>query len=194
MFHRVLPFVAAAAILGLIGGPEESPGAESKAPAKKPAAASTPQKKTAASTARKTTSTAKKTVSPPKKTATAGTKKTGSTAAKSSSATKRKTTGTKKRAVRPPALRGQLQPTPERHKEIQQALIDRGYLSPPPTGVWGPESVAALRRFQQAQNLNATGKLDSLTLIALGLGPKRSVTAQVRPDNENRSSEGNQGP
>jgi peptidoglycan hydrolase-like protein with peptidoglycan-binding domain len=87
-----------------------------------------------------------------------------------------------------------LQPTPERNKEIQQALIDRGYLAPPPTGVWGPESVAALRRFQQEQNLQPTGKLDSLSLIALGLGPKRSVTAQVRPNNENRSSEGNQGP
>jgi peptidoglycan hydrolase-like protein with peptidoglycan-binding domain len=194
VIHRVLPFLAAAAIMGLIGGARDSSAADTKAPAKKAAAVSTPQKKTAASTSGKTTSTAKKTVSAPKKAATASSKKTGSTASKSSSAAKHRSTAGKKRAARPSAPRGQQEPTPERNKEIQQALIDRGYLTPPPTGVWGPESVAALRRFQQEQNLNATGKLDALTLIALGLGPKRSVTAQVRPDNEDRSSEGNQRP
>jgi hypothetical protein len=29
-----------------------------------------------------------------------------------------------------------------------------------------------LRRFQQEQNLEPSGKIDSLSLIALGLGPK----------------------
>jgi hypothetical protein len=43
----------------------------------------------------------------------------------------------------------------------------------PPTGVWGPESAEALKRFQQEQSLQPNGKLDSLSLMALGLGPRR---------------------
>jgi peptidoglycan hydrolase-like protein with peptidoglycan-binding domain len=64
-------------------------------------------------------------------------------------------------------------PTPERYKEIQQALIDKGYLQAPASGVWGPECSQALKRFQQEQNLPPSGKLDSLSLISLGLGPSR---------------------
>ncbi|MGC9970990.1 MAG: peptidoglycan-binding domain-containing protein [Bryobacteraceae bacterium] len=68
---------------------------------------------------------------------------------------------------------GQVTPTPQRYKEIQQALIDRGYLQGPARGVWGPDCSQALKKFQQDQNLEPSGKLDSLSLIALGLGPKR---------------------
>jgi peptidoglycan hydrolase-like protein with peptidoglycan-binding domain len=64
-------------------------------------------------------------------------------------------------------------PTPERYQEIQQALIDRGYLQPPASGVWGEGCSEAVRRFQQDQKLQPSGKLDSLTLISLGLGPRR---------------------
>jgi peptidoglycan hydrolase-like protein with peptidoglycan-binding domain len=71
-------------------------------------------------------------------------------------------------------------PTPERYKEIQQALVNKGYLQGEPTGEWGPDSVDALRRFQTDQNLIADGKIGSLSLIALGLGPKR-LTAQTGP-------------
>jgi len=69
----------------------------------------------------------------------------------------------------------QMQPEPARIREIQQALADRGYPLEP-TGVWGTESVEALKKFQEAQNINnlsGRGKLDPLTLIALGLGPRR---------------------
>jgi peptidoglycan hydrolase-like protein with peptidoglycan-binding domain len=65
-------------------------------------------------------------------------------------------------------------PTPDRYKEIQQALVDRGYLEGPADGKWGPESVEALRHFQRDQNLLEDGKLGALTLTALGLGPKRT--------------------
>jgi len=63
-------------------------------------------------------------------------------------------------------------PTPDRYKEIQEALAKRGYLHEDPNGVWDQTSVDALRRFQHDQNLQASGKLDSLSIIALGLGPK----------------------
>jgi peptidoglycan hydrolase-like protein with peptidoglycan-binding domain len=68
-------------------------------------------------------------------------------------------------------------PTPERYKEIQQALADKGYFKGNVDGQWNPESVDALKRFQGDQNLAADGKIGSLSLIGLGLGPKR-MTAQ----------------
>ena len=97
--------------------------------------------------------------------------KTTATAPKSAPA-KSKTTARKRAPARPLT---QQQPTPERNKEIQQALIDKGYLQDPPTGVWDTQSSDALKRFQADQQLQATGKLDSLSLIRLGLGPKRQA-------------------
>ena len=64
-------------------------------------------------------------------------------------------------------------PSPERYKEIQQALASKGYLQPDASsGVWDNSSVSALKKFQEDQSLEPSGKLDSLSLIALGLGPK----------------------
>ena len=71
-------------------------------------------------------------------------------------------------------------PTPDRYKEIQQALAGKGYLRGDPNGEWGADSVDALKRFQTDQNLTPDGKLNSLSLIAMGLGPKR-LTAQSQP-------------
>ena len=79
----------------------------------------------------------------------------------------------------------QAAPTPERYKEIQDALAAKGYLEPEAAnGTWGPTSVDALKRFQAAQNIEVTGKLNSLSLIALGLGPKHdtaTATPQAAP-------------
>ena len=61
---------------------------------------------------------------------------------------------------------------------IQQALVDKGHHPGPVTGQWGPEWVVALKQFQQTQSLNADGKLGALSLIALGLGPKREPLTQ----------------
>jgi len=70
-------------------------------------------------------------------------------------------------------------PTPERYMQIQQALADKGYYSGPVNGVWDADSVDALKKFQAAQNLSADGKLGALSLIGLGLGPKREPLAQL---------------
>jgi len=67
----------------------------------------------------------------------------------------------------------QAAPTPERYKQFQEALIAKGYLHGEATGVWDTESADAMRRFQKDQNLEPTGKpTQSLSIIALGLGPK----------------------
>ena len=69
--------------------------------------------------------------------------------------------------------------------DIQRALSEKGYYTGPIDGQWNPECVAALKRFQSDQNLAVDGKLGALSLIALGLGPKREeLPAQfaTKPD------------
>ena len=75
----------------------------------------------------------------------------------------------------------QREPAPERYKEIQQSLADKGYFAGPVNGTWGPDSVDALKRFQRDQNIGDDGKLGSLSLIALGLGPKRGTNVPENP-------------
>jgi peptidoglycan hydrolase-like protein with peptidoglycan-binding domain len=86
--------------------------------------------------------------------------------------------GKKTAAKRPPR---QMNPSPERYRDIQQALIDKGFLDGPANGVWDDKSIAALKRFEESQKLKMDGKIDSLSLIALGLGPKRSAAALTAP-------------
>ena len=69
----------------------------------------------------------------------------------------------------------QREPDPERYKEIQQSLAEKGYFAGPVNGTWGPDSVEALKRFQRDENIGDDGKLGSLSIIALGLGPKRGA-------------------
>jgi hypothetical protein len=78
----------------------------------------------------------------------------------------------------------QLTPTPERYKEIQGALAAKGYLRPEDAnGSWNQASVDALTKFQSEQNLGSTGKINSLSLIALGLGPRHDTAqASVKPE------------
>lgn len=74
----------------------------------------------------------------------------------------------------------QLQPSSDRYREIQQSLVDHGYPLNAVDGNWGSESIDALKRFQKDQNLEADGKLGSLTLIALGLGsPHGKIPSKV---------------
>jgi hypothetical protein len=83
----------------------------------------------------------------------------------------------------PPAKRitwrnRQLAPTPERYKEIQDALAAKGYLKPEDAdGTWNQASMDAMKKFQAVQNLDSTGKINSLSLIALGLGPRHETAA-----------------
>jgi hypothetical protein len=75
----------------------------------------------------------------------------------------------------------QLAPTAERYRQIQEALASKGYLHPEnATGTWDQNSVDALKRFQSEQNIESNGKINSLSLIALGLGPKHDAAA-IKP-------------
>jgi len=130
------------------------------------------QKKSTGTVAQKKSSSAKKKPSSAKKPAASAKKK--SAPSKKGAAASKKSRSKK----RPPSWRtGQQTPTRERYQEIQQALVDKRYLQGPATGVWGPESVEALKKFQADQNLEPSGKLDSLSLITLGLGPRREPSS-----------------
>jgi peptidoglycan hydrolase-like protein with peptidoglycan-binding domain len=146
-------------------------------PAKKPNA--TGSKKTATKTSTGKASTSKAS------TAKASTAK-GSTAAKSATGKKAASQGKKSTATKQVASRyrrsSQREPAPERYQEIQQSLAEKGYFSGPVNGAWGADSVAALKRFQRDQNIGDDGKLGSLSLIALGLGPKRGSALGSSPE------------
>jgi Putative peptidoglycan binding domain len=75
----------------------------------------------------------------------------------------------------------QQNPTPDRYKEIQQALVDKGYLKGEPSGVWDADSVNALARFQGDQKITPTGKINSPSLIGLGLGAKSAGAPEAAP-------------
>ncbi|MDP9052868.1 MAG: peptidoglycan-binding protein [Acidobacteriota bacterium] len=75
----------------------------------------------------------------------------------------------------------QATPTPDRYREIQQALVDQGYLKSAPSGVWDGASADAMKQFQSEHNLTATGKLSSTSLIALGLGSGSAAPRPVEP-------------
>ena len=90
--------------------------------------------------------------------------------------------GRKKTRVRAaPAPSYQLHPDPDRYQQIQKALADRGYFKGEPNGTWGDDSVDALKRFQADQKLPDDGKINALTLIGLGLGPKRDGGTTAPP-------------
>ena len=85
--------------------------------------------------------------------------------------------------------RGQKAPTPERITEIQQALAKDGSYSATPSGKWDDATVDATKRFQEANGLNPTGKLDAKTLQKLGLGSSvTGVAAPIPPANSSASA------
>jgi peptidoglycan hydrolase-like protein with peptidoglycan-binding domain len=54
--------------------------------------------------------------------------------------------------------------------KVQQRLHNLGfYVRDNIDGRWGPNTAAALRNFQRAHGLEATGQLDSRTMAALNL-------------------------
>ncbi len=63
-------------------------------------------------------------------------------------------------------------PASNRLREVQLALVERGYLQGDGNGAWNAQCVEALKHFEADQKVRVDGKIDSKMLIALGLGPK----------------------
>lgn len=103
-------------------------------------------------------------------TATTSTTTTSSTSSKSTTkhASSKKKSSKSKHVKREPT---QMAPTSNRISEIQTALGRGGYYTTDnPSGKWDADTVGAVQKFQSANGLDATGKLDALTLQKLGLG------------------------
>jgi photosystem II stability/assembly factor-like uncharacterized protein len=66
--------------------------------------------------------------------------------------------------------------------QAQEALKAAGYHLGEPDGKPGPETTAALKKFQGDRHLPVTGKLDSITLAALGVGKSSDPSAAERTD------------
>ena len=160
---RILLTVLCAALGGVFGDSALAASAKKKAAAK-PAAASTAKPAAAVKTP-----VTKKVAGPPAPKATAK--------ARVRPAARSRRRGSPR--VRRVYVPRQAQPSKERYMEIQQALVQKGYFTGEPTGVWSNDSADALKRFQDDQSLQPSGKINSLSLIALGLGPKRNPMTTI---------------
>jgi peptidoglycan hydrolase-like protein with peptidoglycan-binding domain len=81
----------------------------------------------------------------------------------------------------PPALAYTQPLAPQAVQVVQQALQQQGTYGGAIDGVWGPDSQAALERFQQAHGLQVTGQLNQATAATLGLAPDQLVAAGQPP-------------
>jgi hypothetical protein len=174
---RKITFLAAALVSAALvwaGGPASTPvqrKAPAKAPATKVAAKQAPSRSSIVKPVSARSTTAKSPVT---------------SARKPGAATSSAQRNSKKPRIAPVTWRNrQTSPSSDRLKQIQDALAAKGYLSPEEaTGEWNANSATALKRFQAEQTLEPTGKINSISLIALGLGPKHDLTA-------NRALDGN---
>src|ERR1017187_1219959 len=165
---------AAIAAMVLLAWSADGATAVQKAPAKKTAAArkASPAKKTGVATP------GKRGVSTTRKGAGTASSRQPGTTSKTASSLGRKTTATRGVTWR----NRQTSPSPERYREIQGALAAKGFLQPEDaTGTWNQTSSDALKKFQAEQNLESSGKINSLSLIALGLGPHRDPAPPKAP-------------
>jgi peptidoglycan hydrolase-like protein with peptidoglycan-binding domain len=109
--------------------------------------------------------------------------KTGNSSAKKTSsvkkespkpAAKRKVSSRSRKRSRRTSYRyrlARLRLEPQRVQEIQQALIQAGYLNQEPTGRWDEPTKDAMHRYQADHGFPATGLPEAKSLMKLGLGP-----------------------
>ncbi len=90
----------------------------------------------------------------------------------------KKKTPTKKTAKRAtPPRRSRSPQSPDSVLRAQEALNAAGYHLGEPDGKAGPSTTAAVKKFQGDRHLPVTGKLDAITLAALGVGKESGPTS-----------------
>jgi len=72
-----------------------------------------------------------------------------------------------------------LQLKAEQIMAMQQRLNERGFFAGRVDGLWGPDTSAAVRSFQQKNSLPSTGQLDEGTLQALGIVGAAAASSAV---------------
>jgi hypothetical protein len=86
----------------------------------------------------------------------------------------------------------QAQASAEEIRQLQQALKEKGHDPGPIDGVMGPQTQQALRQFQQANGIQATGSLNAETKERLGLEAKAQTWEKTQVEG-NRESGGGAG-
>lgn len=89
--------------------------------------------------------------------------------------------GARAQQTMPPQLSFQAQLPPSGVQSVQHQLRQSGFYQGRVDGVWGPDSVSALQRFQQAHGLQITGQLNQATAATLGLDPDAVLGMQQVP-------------
>ena len=97
---------------------------------------------------------------------------------KSSTTTKKKKSTHRHSSRREPFQKA---PTPDRITEIQTALSHGGYFEGEPNGKWDSNTIGAMQKFQSANGLNSSGKIDATTLQKLGLGSSTAGVDAPKP-------------
>jgi peptidoglycan hydrolase-like protein with peptidoglycan-binding domain len=67
-------------------------------------------------------------------------------------------------------------------KQVQKALTEKGHDPGPVDGRMGPQTIGALKAFQKAHGLTATGQLDASTLAKLDIRGTAGDRARGRPE------------
>ncbi len=80
----------------------------------------------------------------------------------------------------PPSTYVQAQPSAT-VRDAQQRLSALGYYAGPIDGLWGPDTQAAVERFQRDRGLQVTGDLNQVTASALQGPPQSSFNAAPQP-------------
>jgi peptidoglycan hydrolase-like protein with peptidoglycan-binding domain len=71
--------------------------------------------------------------------------------------------------------------SPQAMMAVQDRLRQVGAYPGRADGIWGPDSQAALERFQQSRGLQVTGQLNQATAATLGLSPVELLAARPGP-------------
>jgi peptidoglycan hydrolase-like protein with peptidoglycan-binding domain len=120
--------------------------------------------------------------------AVSGASRPGASPTTSAAAKKKKAAAKSKKKAK---VKGQTAPAPDRIREIQTALQKDGSYEGEPSGKWDPATMDAMRKYQDKNGLNPTGKIDAPTLNKLGLGsdtagkgaPMPAASSSVAPAN-----------
>jgi peptidoglycan hydrolase-like protein with peptidoglycan-binding domain len=82
--------------------------------------------------------------------------------------------------------------TPDTIRQVQQTLQQQGMYRGRLDGVWGPATQAAVRSYQQRNNLNASGQLDQQTLASMNMGNNQNYGSNsTGPQPTNQANGGN---
>lgn len=84
--------------------------------------------------------------------------------------------------------------TPDTIRQVQQALQQQNMYRGQIDGVWGPRTQAAVRQYQQKNNLGSSGQLDQQTLSSLNVGGGQNYGNNDNGQPPNNQASGNMQP